>query len=181
MAGLKGTFFVSSLIGALAVLGVAAWSATRSVPVKPTQLTDGIWIAEQVLPDQVVDLKARGFHAIVDLRPDGEDPVQPSSAAMESAARANGLAFTYLPVAHGDIPLLAVDTLQQTLDHSVRPVLLYCRSGRRAARTWALAEATRSGGLDAEQIVRSVASAGQSVDDLLSGIQSRVAARSASP
>jgi uncharacterized protein (TIGR01244 family) len=57
------------------------------------------------------------------------------------------------------------------------PVLLYCRSGRRAARAWALAEASRRGGLTAEEIESAVRNVGQPVDDLRDRIRGRVAAR----
>jgi uncharacterized protein (TIGR01244 family) len=88
------------------------------------------------------------------------------------------LTFAYVPVPHGDIPGQAVDALGQSLASAGKPVLLYCRSGKRAARTWALSEASRADGLDAVAIQAAVRSAGQSADDLAESIAARIAARS---
>ena len=71
----------------------------------------------------------------------------------------------------------AVTALQKALESPARPVLLYCRSGKRAARTWALAEASRPGGLDAAAIKRIVLATGHPVADLDRDIQARIAAR----
>jgi uncharacterized protein (TIGR01244 family) len=180
MPGLKGSFFIAVLAGATAVVGWAAYErfvAPPPGPIAAKQLADGVWVSEQISPQQLALLKRGDFLAVVDLRPDGEVKGQPSSAAMAAAAAKSGLAFTYDPVPHGAIPEQAVDTLQKALAAHPRPVLLYCRSGKRAARTWALAEASRAGGLDAAAIRRIVLAVGQPVDDLDRDIQARIAAR----
>jgi protein tyrosine phosphatase (PTP) superfamily phosphohydrolase (DUF442 family) len=56
-------------------------------------------------------------------------------------------------------------------------VLLYCRSGRRAARTWSLVEASRADGMDVAQIIAAVKEGGQEADDLKDALEQRVAAR----
>ena len=72
----------------------------------------------------------------------------------------------------------AVDRFGQVLGTSQKPVLLYCRSGSRAARTWALAEAARPGGLDEQAILQAVEQAGLDASDLQADIARRIAARS---
>lgn len=181
MPGLKGSFFIAVLAGAAAVMGWAAYQRfahpplPRAIPMK--LLADGVWVSEQIGPPQLALLRQERFAAVVDLRPDGEVAGQPSSSAMADAASRAGLAFSYAPVPHGAIPDDAVSALQKALASQPRPVLLYCRSGRRAARTWALAEASRSGGLDAQAIRQAVLAVGQPVADLDAEIQARVAAR----
>jgi uncharacterized protein (TIGR01244 family) len=96
---------------------------------------------------------------------------------MEAAARGKGLAFTYVPVPHGEIPEQAVARLRTVLDRESGHVLLYCRSGKRAARTWALAEASRPDGLSADEILFAVKGAGQDAGDLRSRIEASVNAR----
>jgi len=81
-----------------------------------------------------------------------------------------------VPVPHGDIPEDVAVRLQSVLADP-RDVLLYCRSGKRAARTWALAEARRPGGLSAEQIQASVQGAGQDAADLRDRIDLAINAR----
>lgn len=181
MPGLKGSFFIAVLAGAVAVMGWAAYQRfahpplSSAIPMKP--LADGVWVSEQIGPPQLALLRRQRFAAVVDLRPDGEVAGQPSSGDMADVASRMGLAFSYAPVPHGTIPYEAVNALQKVLANQPRPLLLYCRSGRRAARTWALAEASRPGGLDAGAIRQAVLAVGQPVDDLGAEIQARIAAR----
>lgn len=146
-------------------------------PAKLTPLVGGVWISGQLLPQQVEELAARGMTAIVDLRPDDEEPGQPSLQQVSAAASRAGLAFSYAPVAGRSPPQSAVDAVSRALLRPDTTVVLYCRSGARAARTWALAEASRSGGLEAEAIEAAAKSAGQPVDDLRDQILARIATR----
>ncbi|MBU6248654.1 MAG: hypothetical protein KGN77_12930 [Xanthomonadaceae bacterium] len=158
MAGLAAAFVLPE--------GAAATVHTPAVH----ELPGGVWLAGQVTPAQLRELRARGLAAVVAVRPDGEAPGQPSAAEMARAAHALGIAFDYVPVAPGTMPAEAVAA-------PVQPVLVYCRSGHRAAHIWALAEASRPGGLEATAIEAAVRSAGQSVDDIDGALRSRVAAR----
>jgi len=140
-------------------------------------LMRGVWISGQITPAQVAALKAHGIERIVALRPDGEEPGQPTSAAVEAAARSAGIAFAYSPVPGKDVPQAAVDAVSRALAHTDEPVVIYCKSGHRATRTWALAEASRADGLEAEAIESVAASAGHTVEDLREQIAARIATR----
>lgn len=172
-------FLCSLLIAMGSVLIAAAWfnavQAKAIAKIAPHRLSDQVEVTSQL---QVEDMEAvgRGFRMVIDLRPDGEAADQPSSQEMENAAKAIGLKFAYVPVPHGDIPDDTVDRLQALLNTN-RNVLLYCRSGKRAARAWALAEAKRPGGLSAENIQAAVRSSGQDADDLNGRIESMVNGR----
>ncbi|MEO5560588.1 MAG: TIGR01244 family sulfur transferase [Dokdonella sp.] len=179
MPGPKTTFALAVLAGiALVVSFAAVTKPPARLVVNAKRLTNDVWVTEQVAPEGFADIKARRFESIIDLRPDGEEPGQPSSETIAKVAQVSGMAFAYVPVTHGDIPSQSVDALAQSLALVHKPVLLYCRSGKRAARTWALAEASRAGGLDAVAIKAAVQSAGQSADDLSESISARIAARS---
>lgn len=159
------------------VLALAA-NAHAASPAKVNQLTERFSVAGQVTPDQIADLKARGFTTIISLRPDGEGPDQPTAAQMEAAARSNGLAFAYVPVTAGaPIPDTAVALLSEAIGDQSGKVLLYCRSGSRAARTWGLAEASRPDGADANAILAAVKASGQSAEDLREAITKRISLR----
>ncbi len=160
------------------VVLVLAANAHAASPAKVSQLTEQFSVAGQVTPDQLAELKARGFTTIVALRPDGEGPDQPTAAQMEAAARSHGLAFAYVPITAGAaIPDTAVASLSKAIADQPGKVLLYCRSGSRAARTWALAEASRPGGAQANTILDAVKASGQSAEDLRDAISKRVLAR----
>lgn len=137
----------------------------------------GIFVTEQINESDVAEVHRRGYATLIDLRPDGEAANQVPSSTVQSSAQANQLAFYYIPVAHGDIPDAAVTALTEALAKSPRPALLYCRSGRRAARTLSLYEASLPGGPDAAAILNMARSSGQSADDLASEINHRIALR----
>lgn len=174
---------VAGLVLALGTAGpdaarAPAEGAAAAVPAPVVhELPGGVWLAGQVTPAQLRELQARGLAAVVAVRPDGEDANQPSSAEMARAAHALGMAFDYAPVAPGTMPADAVAAIGRALAAPTRPLLVYCRSGHRAARIWALAEASRPGGLEVAAIEAAVRSAGQSVDDIDGALRLRVAAR----
>ena len=56
-------------------------------------IDDRISVAPQIAPDDVAEIAAAGFNAIVNNRPDGEDAGQPEGAEMRAAAEAAGLAM----------------------------------------------------------------------------------------
>jgi uncharacterized protein (TIGR01244 family) len=143
----------------------------------PATLAPGVAVRDQISLADVLRIKSAGFNTIIDLRPDGEAPDQPPSAAVEAAADAAGLRFAYIPTPQGAIPDATVERLAEALAASHQPVLLYCRSGNRAARVWALAEASRADGADATNIALAVRAAGQKIDDLTPQIAARIAAR----
>lgn len=168
----------------LAAAFVATAGGAADLPQEPAEqeaalkpLVGGVWISGQITPQQVDQLKSQGIKTIIDLRPDGEAPGQPPSSAIDAAARSAGLRFAYAPVAGSDIPASAVDAVSRAIARPDNTVLLYCRSGRRGARAWALAEASRMGGLEAEAIESVAKSAGQPVDDLRDQIAARIATR----
>lgn len=140
-------------------------------------LGPGVSVRDQLTLAEVARLKDGGVRTIIDLRPDGEAPDQPAAGAVGAAARAAGLGFAYVPTPHGDILDTVVEDLARAMAVAEQPVLLYCRSGKRAARVWALAEASRPGGASPEVIAAAVRGAGQPVDDLLTRITQRAASR----
>jgi uncharacterized protein (TIGR01244 family) len=175
-------FMLAALAGAAGVLA-AAVSTHRSGHthhVVPHALTTDISVTDQLQLDNITGVQAQGFATLIDLRPDGEAPDQPASDDVRIAAGRAGLFFAYVPVPHGEIPASTVDALARALQATPRPVLLYCRTGRRAARTWALVEAHRPGGLDTAGIEHAVEGAGQSASDIDDKISAGVAARSPS-
>ena len=173
-------FGISLTLGAAVVLANAAWSrhaeAKVMARIAPQSLSSMVDVTTQLQPDSLPVIR-RHYTAVVDLRPDGEVAGQPASQEMEAAARGQRINFSYVPVPHGEIPENAVGRLRAILASEQGRVLLYCRSGRRAARTWALAEASRPGGLSTEEIIGAVRRAGLEVDDLRSRVDAAVLAR----
>ncbi len=160
----------------LALLAAHPFAAMAHDAVRAVQMTPEVAVSGQVVQADLATLKEKGYKVLVALRPDGEAPDQPTAASIGSAAQAHGMRFAYIPVPPGEIGDTAVVRLREELAGG-EPTLIYCRSGSRAARTWALAEASRPGGLDAPTILGAVRGAGQSVERLEDAIARRVSQR----
>lgn len=98
-----------------------------------TQVTPDFATSPQLAPIDLAEAKAAGFRAIINNRPDGEEPRQPTSREIADAARICGLAYHYIPVVPGGITAEAVAAVAKALDDADGPVLGFCRTGRRAA------------------------------------------------
>ena len=136
-----------------------------------------IYVASQLRPADLPTLPQCGFKTVVDIRPDGEAAGQIPSAEIGQRLKELGMDFHYIPVPHGTIPDTAVDALGDVLSHDSQPVLLYCRTGRRAVRTLALSEASRLEGPSLDQILNMVREAGFDAEDLKDNIAGRIARR----
>ena len=121
------------------------------------KIDERTYVSGQVDPADLPAIKAAGVAMIVNNRPDGEEPGQPAAAAIETAARAAGLDYRFIPVASG-FSADQVDAMTEALDAAEGPVLAFCRSGTRSTFLWALAR-TRQGE-EAEELMRNVAAAG---------------------
>jgi len=108
----------------------------------PVRLTDTIAVAGQIGPDQVPQIAAAGYKVLVNNRPDGEEPGQPDSVQIETAALAAGLEYHHLPVTAMNFPGPDVAQMATLFDDDTRPVFAFCRSGTRCTNLWV---ATRVG------------------------------------
>lgn len=119
-------------------------------------------VAGQIGPDDVADAAASGIAVIVNNRPDGEEPGQPTAAEIEAAARRAGLAYHHIPVS-GAITPEAVARMAAVLDEGAS-VLAFCRSGTRSTWLWALAEASR--GVHGDTLILRASEAGYDLEPL---------------
>ena len=102
------------------------------------RLTDQISVAPQIAPEDCAVAKGEGFTAIINNRPDGEVPGQPSCAQMRAAAEAAGLRYCAIPIDQSGFSLPQIEAMAAEL--GAGPVLAFCRSGTRSTNLWALAE-----------------------------------------
>jgi uncharacterized protein (TIGR01244 family) len=111
-----------------------------NLPASP--IAPDVCVAPQLDPAAMAEAARAGFKSIVNNRPDFEGgPGQPTSAAMEAAARAAGLEYRYLPVESAYQTPEEAAALARLLEHLPRPVLMFCRSGSRSARLYQQAQA----------------------------------------
>ena len=101
-----------------------------------------VCVAPQLTPEAMAEAARQGFRSVVNNRPDFEhDPDQPTNAAIETAARAAGLQYRWLPVDGGYQSPEEISTMAQLLADLPRPMLAFCRSGARSARLIGAAQA----------------------------------------
>jgi uncharacterized protein (TIGR01244 family) len=128
------------------------------------RINDHVSVSPQIGPDDLPALKALGFTAIINNRPDGESPDQPSSATMQAAAEKAGIAYHYIPLGRDGVSSQMVEETEAALEGSTGPVLAFCRSGTRSTTLWALSQAGR---VPAQEIVAAAAHAGYDMSHLL--------------
>ena len=127
------------------------------------RINDHVSVAGQIRPEDVVALKAAGFVAIVNNRPDGESPDQPTGAEIAAAAAAAGLAYHAIPLGRDGVSPELVAQTKAVLEGSAGPVFCYCRSGTRSTTLWALSQA---GAADPAEIIAQAAEAGYDMSHL---------------
>lgn len=104
-----------------------------------------VCVAPQLTPQAMSEVVKAGFRSVVNNRPDFEEgPEQPTSAHIEAAALAAGLQYRHLPVSGGFQSPEQAQAMAQLLSDLPRPLLMFCRSGARSAKLYALAQQVAS-------------------------------------
>lgn len=109
------------------------------------RIDDSISVAPQIAPDDIGAIKAAGFVAVVNNRPDGEEAGQPSGEDIGAAVLAAGLTYAAIPVGGGGFSFPQVQAMADVIAGAGGPVLAFCRSGTRSCNLWALAAASQGG------------------------------------
>ena len=108
-------------------------------PIK--KLTEEVSVSGQIWPEHMELLRTQGVAALICNRPDGEEPGQPTAAALEHAATSIGLSFFHVPFAPANPSPTLLEDFSAALAEAPRPVLAFCRSGARSERLFAVTQA----------------------------------------
>jgi len=128
------------------------------------QLDEQVFVAPQLRLDQIPSLTSDGFSAVINHRPDDEEPGQPGHDSLAAALADANLANAYLPV-NGLPTADVIDASAEFLAQSAgSKVLFFCRSGFRSAVVWALIR--RRQGWDADDIRARAAAVGYDLSRL---------------
>lgn len=128
------------------------------------KVDDSISVAPQISVEDVAAIKAAGFTAIVNNRPDDEEAGQISGDEIRDAALAAGLTYTAIPITHAGFSYPQIEAMAEVLAGADGPVLAFCRSGTRSCNLWALAQARN--GADPDELIAKGAGAGYNLDGL---------------
>ncbi len=104
-------------------------------------LTPTYAVSPQIDPSDLAAIKAAGYVAIINNRPDAEIPSDLHNDIMQRAAKDAGLAFFANPVIGGMMTMENVTEQAAAITASSGPVLAYCASGNRSSVVWALSNA----------------------------------------
>jgi uncharacterized protein (TIGR01244 family) len=171
----KLVFAFSFIVGMVYIL-ISSY-INRPIESKIHSLTKDVFVTGQLVSRDIFQLKRDGYASIIDIRPDGEATDQIPSTDVARLSNENKIKFVYIPVPRDAIPAESVAELSTAIANSPKPILLYCRIGRRAVRTFGLVEASRVDGPDASTILAMVQSVGYSAEDLTGEINRRIANR----
>jgi sulfide:quinone oxidoreductase len=92
-----------------------------------------ISVSGQIQLADLALLKARGIEVIVNNRPDGEAPDQPSHDEVANAAQELGLRYHFIPVSPRGFTEENVAAMQEVLREEDGAIFAYCRSGNRSS------------------------------------------------
>jgi len=104
----------------------------------PVKIDETVSVAGQIAPADVAEIAKAGFAAIINNRPDGEEPGQPTKDMVEAEAKKHGLEYRYIPVTTPTITYKDVAAFNHALLRGAKPVLVHCRSGARSYVLYAL-------------------------------------------
>lgn len=112
---------------------------THSTPPTTERIEDGVSVCAQLAPADLPALAAAGFRSVINNRPDHEGgPGQPTSAELEAAAVAAGLAYRHLPVPPAGHSPDDGRRMTELVSQLPKPLVAFCRSGRRSQALYRL-------------------------------------------
>jgi uncharacterized protein (TIGR01244 family) len=104
-----------------------------TLSVQTNQLCPEFTVCGQISVADVAVFARQGYRSIINNRPDGEGgPSQPTSAQIEAAAKAAGMAYVYFPVASMMITSEQVTRYQALAADLPHPIVGFCAAGGRA-------------------------------------------------
>ena len=133
------------------------------------KLSSSVLASPQITAADLALARAEGVRLVINNRPDGEAPDQPSGSEIEAAARAAGMDYRAIPVTPGGFDEGQVQAMAEALENADGKVLAYCRSGTRSTLLWALAQAAC--GADPQAIADAAADAGYDVSPVRPAIE----------
>lgn len=107
-----------------------------------TRITPDFAVTGELQEPDFAEIAAQGFKAVINNRPDGEAPGQPTAREQEEIARKHGLDYAHVPATTQTIFTdEVVSAMEKALNSVEGPVLAHCKSGMRSTVLWAVASA----------------------------------------
>ena len=103
-------------------------------------VTAGFAVAPQIETADIPLLAEHGYGLVINNRPDGEAPDQPTSEEMALAAEAAGIDYVHIAI-RGMATAEQAAAMKAAIDGAEGQVLAFCRSGTRSITAWAVGQA----------------------------------------
>ena len=126
-------------------------------------LTADYAVSPQLEQADMAAVKAAGYVAIINNRPDAEVMPFLYSKTMQEAAEAEGIAFFANPIIGGMLTMENVTAQSDAIKAAGGPVLAYCASGNRSSIVWAL---TMAGQMPTDDLIAIPARYGYQLEGL---------------
>jgi sirohydrochlorin cobaltochelatase len=113
---------------------VIALSSEQAIP-GLQKFSDDVSVAAQICVQHIDHALQSGYQTVICNRPDEEEgPTQTPHSEIAQACAVKGLRFIYYPVSPVEQTEQQVRAMAELIIASPKPVLVYCRSGRRSKR-----------------------------------------------
>ncbi len=148
----------------------------RDVKMDIRPLSDTYAVSPQIALEDLEAIRAAGYRAVIDNRPDAEIPDELHTGEMRAQAEALGLVFFANPVIGGALTMQNVTAQAEAIAAAPGPVLAYCASGNRSSIVWALSQA---GTRPASELIAAAAQHGYQLAHLAPQIEALAAQKAA--
>lgn len=92
-----------------------------------------ISVSGQITPADVAKLASQGIKTIINNRPDGEEPNQPTSDDIKNACAEHGIVYKQIAFKAGMLDMNLVQEFADFYNATERPLHIFCRSGNRSS------------------------------------------------
>jgi uncharacterized protein (TIGR01244 family) len=138
--------------------------------VNPVAIDDRVAVAGQLQAQDMREIAATGYVAVVNNRPDGEAMFgQPRTADLKRAAEEAGLVFLDLPFSGPNATAEQVRAFVDLLGEQPGRIIAYCKSGLRSSLLWGAAAIAQGRPLD--EVLAAARRAGQNLDPVSDTVQ----------
>ncbi|WP_254795241.1 sulfur transferase domain-containing protein [Halomonas sp. QHL1] len=103
-------------------------------------LETDVEITSALTVEELEQVKAKGFKAVICNCKPGESAEFPGEDAYRRKAADIGLQWVHIPVTPGDYSQADIAAFAEALQQLPRPILAFCRTGKRATHLWAYAK-----------------------------------------
>ncbi|MBF8221402.1 TIGR01244 family phosphatase [Halomonas sp. 328] len=127
------------------------------------ELEPGLWVAPALSVDNLDDLARRGVKSVICNRRPGE-AADHDAQAMQARAAILGIQWRAIPVTPGDYSDEDIAAFAEALAKLPRPLVAFCRTGRRATHLWAHARSQQPS-CDLAVLLAAARKAGHDLED----------------